>query len=544
MRPAASAAEAHRFGEGRAGLAQAVGVIVQLLQAPVGAHDAQRRIEDHDALVHVLERAVQHAHLPLQRRLRRGVRDRDGGRLRGDVDEPAVVLAGPAGLAPVHRKRAEHLAAGVEDGRRPAGPQAVWRGQRAVPVPQRVGVQVFDDHRGAPVGRGAAGARGRADLGPGQAGRRAVAQVAAVGVEQQHRGQHVGGQRLDEAHQLVEHLGHRRAGGDHLQHLHLAPGQGLGLPALGHLLLQLLLGPLERVGGGVPLQLGPPVQPRHQQRRGQRHQRHRAHGHGEPGVVEAGRVGRADAVGRKLGGGHAGVVHAGDAGAHHQCTGRAPAQARERLGVAQRKGDAQRGHGGGHRDHDREPEQRGVVAGRRRELHAGHARVVHGGDATAHGQAGQQQARRRQCAPARDVQRQGRHRGGDQRRGQRHGHVVGHRDRQPEGQHADEVHGPDPGAHGQRTGHQPAPGRAAAAGGGHARGELERAVRRERRHQQREQDQAGIVAAVHARGAGPAPEHRHAGGRLQGGAGIVRAGGCASGRGECAAKRARTGALG
>jgi hypothetical protein len=102
----------------------------------------------------------------------------------------------------------------------------------------------------------------------------------------------------------------------------------------------------------------------------------------------------------------------------------------------------------------------------------------------------------RQLILADDPEGEQRRNNGDDQRHQRNRRVVAHRDGHTKRQHADEVHGPDADAHRDGSAGQP-PGGGPATRGRNTPGQVQSRVRRQRRHQQREHDQTGIVAAGH-----------------------------------------------
>ena len=107
--------------------------------------------------------------------------------------------------------------------RRPAGPQAVLRRQRAVISPERVGADVRDDDLPVGIGRRAAragrgpdgGAIDQAAVGGRQARRRAVPQMHAIGVQQEDGTERARHLLFQAKHQPVQHRGQR--GGAHNQ---------------------------------------------------------------------------------------------------------------------------------------------------------------------------------------------------------------------------------------------------------------------------------------------------------------------------------------
>jgi hypothetical protein len=149
---------------------------------------------------------------------------------------------------------------------------------------------------------------------------------------------------------------------------------------------------------------------------------------------------------------HRRVVHAGDRAAHHHRRDQQAPLFGQAAQARQAEADPQRQRGQHHRDHDRQGEHQRVVAQLQVHAHAVHAGVMHGADAGADQHAADHQAPAGQ-ALARD-QRQRDHRRADRRQvGQdRDRRVVLDPGAQVKGQHADEVHGPDPGAQRQAAG--------------------------------------------------------------------------------------------
>ncbi len=94
-----------------------------------------------------------------------------------------------------------------------------------------------------------------------------------------------------------------------------------------------------------------------------------------------------------------------------------------------------------------------------------HARVVHGRDACSHDQGTPRQACSRQRCSAGEEQGEARGQYGDSQRQQGCRDVIGEGNRERQGQHTDEMHGPNPDAHRQGAGCQPNARAAAFAGG-------------------------------------------------------------------------------
>ena len=107
--------------------------------------------------------ALQVGELRQQRALRAVALDRDGGRARHQLDGGELIVARSGGTVVVDRERADDLAVGRLDRRRPARTQSVAERQLAEVLPVGVGGDVRRDDRLPEVGRGAAraDARGR-----------------------------------------------------------------------------------------------------------------------------------------------------------------------------------------------------------------------------------------------------------------------------------------------------------------------------------------------------------------------------------------------
>ena len=162
--------------------------------------------------------------------------DRDPGQIGRAGDELMLRGRWGAGLAVIHRERAQHLAGRGDDRRRPAGAQPVRSGERAIILPQGVRLHVTHDDRLTPEGGGAARAGVGPDLeavhglvvGGGQAGRRPVTQPPALAVQQQNRAQHARRGALDQGNDGVEDFGERGAASDTFEDVRLAPQRGAG----------------------------------------------------------------------------------------------------------------------------------------------------------------------------------------------------------------------------------------------------------------------------------------------------------------------------
>ena len=178
-----------------------------------------------DRLVRVLEEIPVARLAGARRSLRARSLDRDAGDVRGELDDLDVVGAAVARLAVVEGERAEQRAVGGEYRRRPASTQPGIQRQPAEVGPQRVVRDVRDGHALAAVGGGAARSDARADrdavdrlaVGRRKAGRRAVAQVHAVAIEQQDGCLHVFAVLLHERRETHENLRQRRSACDELE---------------------------------------------------------------------------------------------------------------------------------------------------------------------------------------------------------------------------------------------------------------------------------------------------------------------------------------
>ncbi|MNV44591.1 hypothetical protein D3C71_1363570 [compost metagenome] len=259
---------------------------------------------------------------------------------------------------------------------------------------------------------------------------------------------------------------------------------------------QLLVGLRQRIGEQAGAGTHLAIEHRGDQRDPQRGQCRHDHQHGQPFGIDALAVRRAaQRTLGEVGCGHAGVVHADDGQAHHQ-RGQAAQQERPALLQAQPEGDPQRRTGRADRDQDRGGKPQRVVVDARLHLQRGHAQVVHGGNAQPHQHRARAQSRPRQLCTRDQPQciRRGAHR--HRQRVQGDGQVIADRDRQVEGEHADEVHRPDAQAHRAGTTGQP-PAGDPAAGTGQATGHVQRGVRGEDGDEQREHDKTLAVGAGH-----------------------------------------------
>ena len=158
---------------------------------------------------------------------------------------------------------------------------------------------------------------------------------------------------------------------------------------------------------------------------------------------------------RVLGGGHAGVVHAADGEPHDE--GR-PELVAEMILLARSEleGDPERRRSGRHGQHDGCGEEQRVVADDGFHPHRRHAGVVHPCDARAHDDPAQEKRPAPDLRPRPHVK--GEAGGADPYHHGEQGDrdVVRERHLHAEGQHPDEVHGPDADPHRDAAGDQPA----------------------------------------------------------------------------------------
>jgi hypothetical protein len=112
------------------------------------------------------------------------------------------------------------------------------------------------------------------------------------------------------------------------------------------------------------------------------------------------------------------------------------------------KANPERGDGCNDRDDDGKREESGVVPWSRFDLQGEHPGVVHQRDSATHPEAGLDQPLAVQGAPADGIQRDTRRGDGERQGKEGDRYIVGNRDGQAEGEHADKVHGPNSAAHG------------------------------------------------------------------------------------------------
>jgi hypothetical protein len=89
--------------------------------------------------------------------------DRDARDVGRRLDQPQLIVGRGVRFREVHREGAEHRALGRENRRGPARAQAERAHMLAIPLPERIGLDVGDDDALAAVHGGPAGARPRPD---------------------------------------------------------------------------------------------------------------------------------------------------------------------------------------------------------------------------------------------------------------------------------------------------------------------------------------------------------------------------------------------
>ena len=195
----------------------------------------------------------------------------------------------------------------------------------------------------------------------------------------------------------------------------------------------------------------------------------------------------------KIGSGHCRVVHAGHGQAHD------PGAEQHGQGVPAGPGqdeaelDPQGQHGQAHRHRQGEHEEPQVVADEAVQAIGRHTQVMHGTDTAAQEQAAPEQLAAGQAGPADQGIGQGAGQDARDHGGQGDPRIVGGGAGQAEGQHADEMHGPDAAAEGQAT--QGDPGQAHRRPGArrHPLGDEQGPIGGENRHHHREGHQLEIV---------------------------------------------------
>jgi len=120
-----------------------------------------------------------------------------------------------------------------------------------------------------------------------------------------------------------------------------------------------------------------------------------------------------------------------------------------RAAVAQPERNPEGGPGGEHGDEDGEDEEPPLVVNAGHYLHGRHADVVHGGDPGTHQHGPEQDPSPGELGAAHQPEGEGRRADGRDQGETGEGEIVAERDGQVEGEHADEVHGPDTEPHGK-----------------------------------------------------------------------------------------------
>ncbi len=152
---------------------------------------------------------------------------------------------------------------------------------------------------------------------------------------------------------------------------------------------------------------------------------------------------------------HAGEVHADDASAENQRRAVLEQLMRDAAAFAEIARHPQRGETGADGNQHRQREQPRLVVGGGARPHRGHADVMHASDAQTDDTCGLEAMQRARLHLTESVHGQPRGEQGDQQRQEGNAEVVLNIDGGLEGQHADEVHGPD--AAGQAGRADPAP---------------------------------------------------------------------------------------
>ncbi|MNE29626.1 hypothetical protein D3C80_1231160 [compost metagenome] len=223
-------------------------------------------------------------------------------------------------------------------------------------------------------------------------------------------------------------------------------------------------------------------------------QRHRQYGQGgdqhqviQAVATQASAQRATEAAFREVGRCHRGVVHADNRHAHHHRRGAPDLPDIQGL-LTQAEGNPQGCRRSAHGNHQRQAEQHRVVVDARLHQQRGHAGVMHAADTRAHDQRPQAQLGPGQARLADQPQGKTGRQPGDQQRQKRQGQVVAQRDRQAEGEHADEVHRPDAEPHRQCATADPQVHRPAL-GGGDASGQVECGIGSKNGHTERNQHQ-------------------------------------------------------
>jgi hypothetical protein len=193
-------------------------------------------------------------------------------------------------------------------------------------------------------------------------------------------------------------------------------------------------------------------------------------------------------VGNKCRRCHSGIVHPGDRGSHDDA-------GQELLpGQDGRDRRPQGGDGRPDRDENGQGDQDAVVADVGWHAHGRHAGVVHRDNADAHENTAKDALGRGHFAGADHEKAESGDPDGDAERKKRQTQIITDRHRHDEGEHADEVHRPNPASHGngsRRKPHQLCPPSRVL----DAATEVECGVGRETRNRYRERDEVWIVGA-------------------------------------------------
>ena len=210
----------------------------------------------------------------------------------------------------------------------------------------------------------------------------------------------------------------------------------------------------------------------------------------------AGRGGKANTVRCKLGRRHSRVVHAGNGEAHEQGAADFGQYGGAGPFVSQLISDPKGGHGRCYRDDYGCDEKRRVVNDRGRHPHRRHAGVMHDTNAGPHQCGADGKISTAHDGSPYNKQGDARHQHCYEPRQYIDRNIVGQRDGQMKCQHADEVHRPDAGAHGECAAKQPDP-RACAPGLAHASGKIECRIGCDCRNHHGKNDQLRIVHTDH-----------------------------------------------
>src|SRR5208337_1171112 len=165
----------------------------------------------------------------------------DAGELDAEIDEVLFGGNGSAGLAGVDGEGAEDVSLMRKNGRGPAGAKIMTFDQFAEVFPERIFEDVCNDDtlfavHGSAAGAGA-GPDGEAvngaDVGFGEAGSGAVAEVPAVLIQKEEGTKETGELQLDQAHESRESAVEGGTGGDHFEEPGLDGEQAFGAFAMG-----------------------------------------------------------------------------------------------------------------------------------------------------------------------------------------------------------------------------------------------------------------------------------------------------------------------